>query len=65
MARLIMTEDELKMSQGEWFASLDTNRALRKRIDSHLDSIKAYGDNADQYINKLARERKLDLLDLV
>lgn len=61
MARLIMTEDELNMSQGEWFASLDTNRALRKRIDSHLDSIKAYGDNADQYINKLARERKLDL----
>lgn len=61
MARLIMTEDELNMSQREWFASLDTNKSLRKRIDSHLDSIKAYGDNADVYIDKLANERKINI----
>jgi hypothetical protein len=61
MARLIMTEDELKMSQEEWFASLDTSKSLRKRIDAHLDSIAEYGDNADQYIDKLAKERKQNI----
>jgi len=61
MARLIMTDDELNMSQEEWFASLDTNRSLPKRIDSHLDSIKEYGDNADEYLWKLANERQLNI----
>jgi hypothetical protein len=58
MARLIMTEDELKMTKDEWFASISTNTSLRKRIDTHLDSIKAYGNNADAYIDKLAKEHK-------
>ncbi|HSY62395.1 MAG TPA: hypothetical protein VK796_10985 [Cytophaga sp.] len=64
MARLIMTEDELSMSEDQWIASLDTNRSLRNRINAHLDSIDAYGDNADQYIEKLAKERKQNIEDL-
>ncbi|WP_018342668.1 anti-sigma factor family protein [Cytophaga aurantiaca] len=61
MARLIMTEDELKMTQEEWFASLDTNKTLKARIDATLDSIEAYGDDANVYMNKLANERKKNL----
>lgn len=64
MAQLIMTEDELQMSPEDWFASVETNPTLRARIDATLDSLEAYGDNADAYINKLAKERKLTAKDL-
>lgn len=61
MARLIMTEEELQLSKDEWFASLATNTSLNQRIHAHMDSIKAYGANADVYINKLAAERKQNI----
>ncbi|MBX9851375.1 MAG: hypothetical protein K2X86_06405 [Cytophagaceae bacterium] len=60
MARLIMTEDELKMSPEEWYASLKDNKAVAKRIQSHLDSLVAYSESND-YMRKLMKNNNESL----